>query len=317
MNQLESLKRWTKVVADTGDWEAIKQFKPEEATTNPSLILKVLQDKKNWPLINQAKEWLYAMGEDVSQTQRIIESLLALIGQKILQEIPGRVSTEVDAHFSFDVQETFNQAKRLIALYESLSISRKRVLIKIAATWEGIQAAKLLEKEGIACNLTLIFEKTQAIACAEAGVTLISPFVGRIYDWYKEHNLLSELSEDPGVHSVKEIYAYFKKYGYTTEIMGASFRNMGQIISLAGCDRLTISPTLLRQLSEQSGEVTPVLNFGKNFPPNPHKKIDEACFRWNLNENPMAVEKLAEGIRLFARDTMRLQALIQEIETHG
>lgn len=302
---LDNLKLYTKVVADTGDWAAIDKFKPDEATTNPTLVLKVLK-QKGQEIVNDAQIAL-EKAKQANIDVGIVEAYLVAVGRKILEKIPGRLSTEVDARLSFNTEKTIENAANIIKLYELFGVDRKRILIKIAATWEGIQAAKILEKCGISCNLTLIFSKIQAIACAEAEVTLISPFVGRVSDWYKEKNLLNPTSEDQGVSLVKDIFNYYKARNYSTEIMGASFRNVNQIISLAGCDRLTISPELLAELSNSCGKIEPKL-----LPPNeilqkPKTKITADEFRFELNNSPVATEKLAEGIRLFSSHARELE----------
>lgn len=307
MNQLEQLKQHTIVVADTGDFESMKVFAPKDATTNPSLILKAVQSEKYQPLLKQVvHEFSHC------STEEIIDHLLVEFGRRILEIVPGRVSTETDARLSFDTEATVAKGRRLIALYEAAGISRERILIKIASTWEGIRAAEILEKEGIRCNMTLLFSLAQAVACADAGAQLISPFVGRIYDWYKKQTGQEIFgADDPGVLSVKRIYHYYRKFGYRTEIMGASFRNTSQILELAGCDLLTISPELLQKLSEASGTVprklTPEAAQASDL-----KKmtLDEKAFRFALNEDAMATEKLAEGIRLFCADTVKLEQLI-------
>jgi transaldolase len=306
-SSLEQLKLFTKVVADTGDFELIEKFKPSDATTNPSLILKAASQPQYAYLVGQ--------GRAVARTRGIgsaLDHLVVVFGLEILKIIDGRVSTEVDARLSFDTQATIEKVKDIIGLYEQNKISRDRVLIKIAATWEGICAAKILEKEGIHCNLTLLFSKVQAIACAEANVTLISPFVGRILDWYKaKTNLEYTQNDDPGVKSVVEIFNYYKHFDYKTEIMGASFRNIGEIVALSGCDLLTISPALLEQLSESFQKVEKVLSVDES------KKIQikklsygEKTFRYELNQNAMATEKLAEGIRIFSSDIEKIEQLL-------
>jgi transaldolase len=305
-NQLEQLKKFTKIVADTGDFESMKAYKPIDATTNPSLILKAVQKPEYRPLLDKAIKDGKSLGE-------IMDNVLILFGIEILKIVPGRVSTEVDARLSFDREATKEKARQIIRLYEKNGIPRERILIKIASTWEGIQSARDLAAEGICCNLTLLFSFAQAVASAEAGVQLISPFVGRIYDWYKK-NEAKEYSpaEDPGVLSVKRIYNYYKKFDYPTEVMGASFRNTGQITELAGCDLLTISPNLLQELKENTTPVTrkldPQIAKSLNI-----KKIhlDEKSFRYQHNEDAMATEKLAEGIRLFAADAIKLEKMIQ------
>lgn len=312
-NQLESLAKYTTIVADTGDFEAIRQHQPTDATTNPSLILKATQDERYRPLLDDVIK-----KHPEADTQGILDHLLVLFGRKILEVVPGRVSTEVDARLSFDTAATVARARRLIELYEAAGIDKQRVLIKIAATWEGIEAAKQLEQEGIHCNLTLLFSLAQAVVCAQAGVKLISPFVGRIYDWYKkqagadwDEQSQSGLN-DPGVKSVTTIFNYYKKFGIQTEIMGASFRNIGQIQALTGCDLLTISPDLLQQLSDNTGELRLVLDAEKAQAMEIEKlHLDEASFRFSLNEDAMATEKLAEGIRNFVSDAIKLDKLIQ------
>lgn len=312
-NQLESLAKYTTIVADTGDFEAIRQHQPTDATTNPSLILKATQDERYRPLLDDVIK-----KHPEADTQGILDHLLVLFGRKILEVVPGRVSTEVDARLSFDTAATVARARRLIELYEAAGIDKQRVLIKIAATWEGIEAAKQLEQEGIHCNLTLLFSLAQAVVCAQAGVKLISPFVGRIYDWYKkqagadwDEQSQSGLN-DPGVKSVTTIFNYYKKFGIQTEIMGASFRNIGQIQALTGCDLLTISPDLLQQLSDNIGELRLALDAEKAQAMEIEKlHLDEASFRFSLNEDAMATEKLAEGIRNFVSDAIKLDKLIQ------
>ncbi|MBV8034341.1 transaldolase [Roseateles sp.] len=312
MNQLDQLKAFTTVVADTGNFLQLAQFAPRDATTNPSLILKAVQSPDYAPLL---KETVNAhRGQPLDE---IVDHVLVRFGLEILKVVPGRVSTEVDARLSFDKAASLARARRLIALYEAAGIGRERVLIKLASTWEGIQAAAELEREGIHCNLTLLFAFAQAVACGEAKVQLISPFVGRIYDWYKKSAGASwdEAAQagvnDPGVKSVTQIYAYFKQHGIQTEVMGASFRNIGQIQALAGCDLLTISPDLLAQLQASETTLERVLDPAK-APAMPAVHLDEAAFRFALNEDAMATEKLAEGIRLFAVDAGKLDKLIQE-----
>lgn len=324
MNKLEQLKAMTTVVADTGDIESIRQFSPQDATTNPSLLLKAANMPAYQHLIDQAIIW--AKKQTSSPTEQIHNAcikLSVLFGVEILQLIPGRVSTEVDARLSFDSAATIAQARRIIALYEQHGIAKDRVLIKIAATWEGIRAAAVLEQEDIHCNLTLMFNFSQAVACAEARVTLISPFVGRIYDWYKahsDHDLVP--AEDPGVLSVQRIYNYFRHFDYPTIVMGASFRHTGQIEALAGCDYLTISPALLTELQRDTTPLTQQLSVS-NAKSHQFDKVTvtEHSFRWAMNEDAMATEKLADGIRLFARDLEKLEKLIQskltEIATHA
>ena len=307
MNALESLRRSTVVVADTGDFNAMKAFKPRDATTNPTLIVKALQKAEYQALLTDT-----VAGFRDAATDEIADRLIVRFGREILKLIPGRVSTEVDARLSFDTEASIAKAHRLIELYESAGIDRERVLIKVAATWEGITAAGRLEREGIHCNLTLMFAFAQAVACAEAGVTLISPFVGRIYDWYKKKEERDyEGAEDPGVQSVSRIFSYYKQHGYHTEVMGASFRNTGQILALAGCDLLTISPDLMGQLEQMDRTVDAQLIAGQG---QAQKKIslDEPGFRFALNEDAMATDKLSEGIRQFVVDARRLDELIAQ-----
>jgi transaldolase len=306
MNQLEQLKQFTTVVADTGDFQSIKAYTPQDATTNPSLILKAVQKPEYRPLLEKA----IANAPDAS-IDGIIDSLLIAFGVEILKFVPGRVSTEIDAALSFDTEATVAKGRELIALYEAAGVSRERVLIKIASTWEGIRAAEILEKDGIHCNLTLLFSLCQALACAEAGVKLISPFVGRIYDWYKKSTGTEyQGADDPGVQSVKGIYQYYRKFGYATEVMGASFRNTSQILELAGCDLLTISPDLLQKLADSDAPFERKLV--KDDSADIEKiAIDEKTFRFMLNEDAMATEKLAEGIRAFVADSIKLKVMIE------
>jgi len=306
MNQLEQLKQYTTVVADTGDFQSIKAYAPQDATTNPSLILKAVQKPEYRPLLEKA----IADAPDAS-IDAIVDSLLIAFGVEILKYVPGRVSTEIDAALSFDTEATVAKGRELIALYEKNGVSRERVLIKIASTWEGIRAAEILEQDGIHCNLTLLFSLCQAVACAEAGVKLISPFVGRIYDWYKKSSGLEyQGADDPGVQSVKGIYQYYRKFGYNTEVMGASFRNTSQILELAGCDLLTISPDLLQKLADSEAPVERKLV--KDDSADIQKiAIDEKTFRFMLNEDAMGTEKLAEGIRAFVADSLKLKQMIE------
>ena len=308
MNQLEQLKQLTTVVADTGDFQSMQAYTPRDATTNPSLILKAVQKAEYQPLLAQAVQQ-----HSGKSTTDIIDHLLISFGQKILDIVPGRVSTETDARLSFDTEATIAKGRHLIALYEAADISRERILIKIASTWEGIQAAKVLEKEGIRCNMTLLFCLPQAIACAEAGAQLISPFVGRIYDWYKKQTGQEIYgADDPGVLSVKKIYNYYRKFGYPTEIMGASFRNTSQILELAGCDLLTISPDLLQKLSDSNTGIVQKLSKEAALSSDLEKMfMDEKTFRFDLNEDAMATEKLSEGIRQFCADTIKLEQMIK------
>ncbi len=307
-NQLEQLKAFTKVVADTGDFASMKAFAPQDATTNPSLILKAAGQEDYAAVVDRA---IAAAGSGASM-DRIVDHLLVAFGSEILQIVPGRVSSEVDARLSFDTTATIERARGIIALYEAAGISRDRILIKIASTWEGIKAAETLEREGIHCNLTLLFSFPQAIACAAAGVQLISPFVGRILDWHKKSTGRDyQGAEDPGVQSVTQIYHYYKKFGHATEVMGASFRNTGEILALAGCDLLTISPNLLQELADANGEVTRQLDPAVAAETDLEQvSFDEAGFRYALNEDAMATEKTAEGIRNFAADIVKLEQLI-------
>ena len=313
LNQLEQLKKFTKVVADTADFESIKDFKPQDATTNPSLVYaatqkqqyghlldEVLKDRKNSGLSGQA------------QIEDICDHLLVQFGTDILEIVPGRVSTETDARLSYDFEGSINKGRQLIKLYEERKIPRERVLIKIASTWEGLNAAEQLQKEGIRCNLTLMFSLPQAIRAAEAKVQLISPFVGRIYDWYKAHEKRDYVGpDDPGVQSVQEIYSYYKKFGHKTEVMGASFRNVGQIRELAGCDALTISPELMKELAESQEPLERKLDPEKAKGAKIDKlELDEKKFRWLLNDNAMAYEKTGEGIRKFAADVVKLEKFV-------
>jgi transaldolase len=315
MNQLDQLRLYTTVVADTGNFRQLAQFEPQDATTNPSLILKAVQQDEYAPLLAQT----VAMHEGRALDE-MVDAVLVRFGCEILKVVPGRVSTEVDARLSFDTKATVARAKRIVALYEAAGVARKRVLVKIASTWEGIQAAQALERDGIHCNLTLLFAFCQAVACGEAKVQLISPFVGRIYDWYKKaagekwDEAANAEANDPGVMSVVQIYNYYKKFGIKTEVMGASFRNVGQITALCGCDLLTISPELLaalqtsktplqRRLDPAAAEATDLYRV----------YFDETAFRWALNEDAMATEKLAEGIRAFAADAVKLDHMIQSL----
>jgi transaldolase len=305
MNQLEQLKQYTSVVADTGDFAAIAQYQPLDATTNPSLLYKAAQMPEYRHLVEAAISSVKDRDLDA-----IIEQMTVNFGAEILKIIPGRVSTEVDAHLSFDKEGTIAAAERLIELYERKGVDSKRVLIKIAATYEGIQAAKVLESRGISTNMTLIFSLEQAILCAEAGAYLISPFVGRIYDWYKRQEQRDfGPHEDPGVISVKRIYEYYKTHKYSTIVMGASFRHIGQIQALTGCDYLTISPNLLSELQQETGALNRYLNPAECQKPDT-LNLTEKAFRWHLNQNPMAHEKLAEGIRLFAEDLQKLKSYL-------
>ncbi|WP_286238039.1 transaldolase [Neptuniibacter halophilus] len=315
MSQLEKLKQITTVVADTGDIEAIARFKPVDATTNPSLLLKAAQLPQYADLLPAAKSWAQAQGgSDQDQLDNMTDRLAVEIGKEILKIIPGRISTEVDARLSFDKEATLKRARKLIALYEEADISRERILIKIASTWEGIQAARELEQEGINCNLTLLFSFAQAAACADAGVYLISPFVGRILDWFKA-NREGDFSgaNDPGVQSVSGIYNYYKANGYNTIVMGASFRNISEIQELAGCDRLTIAPALMQELEESGDDLPAKLSAATAQSEQGKLALSEAEFRWMMNEDAMATEKLAEGIRNFAADQIKLEQLLANI----
>ena len=309
MNALEQLKQHTVVVADTGDFESMRAYAPRDATTNPSLILKAVAKPEYRALLDQVLR-----DHPQASTAEVIDRLLVRFGQEILKIVPGRVSTEVDARLSFDTAATLAKAREIIALYRAAGIDTSRVLIKIASTWEGIRAAEVLEREGITCNMTLLFSLPQAVACAEANARLISPFVGRILDWFKKSTGQEYSAEtDPGVLSVRRIYGYYKKFGYGTEVMGASFRNTGEIIALAGCDLLTISPDLLGQLTAMDAPVPRQLHPVESaLHDMPRVNCDEAGFRFAMNEDAMATEKLAEGIRLFAADTRKLEALIEQ-----
>ncbi|HKM58163.1 MAG TPA: transaldolase [Chthoniobacterales bacterium] len=313
VSQLDQLKKFTRVVADTGDFESMRAYKPQDATTNPSLILAATQKPEYGYLLDEAIADL--KGSPLTGAAKIeatIDHLLVLFGLEILKIVPGRVSTETDARLSFNREGSINKGRQLIGLYEKNGISRERILIKIASTWEGIKAAEELRKESINCNLTLLFSFPQAVACAEAGVRLISPFVGRIYDWYKANTGKDyKGADDPGVQSVARIYNYFKKFGYETEVMGASFRNTGQIIHLAGSDLLTISPNLLEELSKSFEPITRMLSPEAAKASDAQKiSLDEKTFRFDFNEDPMAVDKTAEGIRKFSADIVKLEKLI-------
>ncbi|MBP6783638.1 MAG: transaldolase [Verrucomicrobiales bacterium] len=312
-NQLEQLKQYTVVVADTGDFESMREYQPQDATTNPSLILKAAQQEHYAPLVDSAVRDLKSSGlSGNGLTGAIIDRVLISFGKEILKIVPGRVSTEVDARLSFDTRGTLDKARELISLYEADGIPRERVLIKIASTWEGIEAARILQKESINCNLTLMFSLVQAVACAEGGIKLISPFVGRIYDWFKKSTGIEYVgADDPGVQSVRQIYSYYRKFGYKTEVMGASFRNTSQILELAGCDLLTIGTGLLEEL--QKAESPVVRKLGPDLAGNVEIKkldLDEKTFRFLLNEDAMATEKTAEGIRAFSADIVKMEALI-------
>jgi transaldolase len=312
---LDQLKQYTTVVADTGDFQQLAQYKPQDATTNPSLILKAVQKDAYRPVLEQTVRDHRGESADF-----IIDRLLIAFGTEILKLIPGRVSTEVDARLSFDARRSIDKAHEIIKLYEAAGIGRERVLIKLASTWEGIRAAEILQKEGIKCNMTLLFSLVQAAACAEAGAQLISPFVGRIYDWYKKQagadwdDVKNGGANDPGVQSVRGIYTYYKTFGYKTEVMGASFRTTSQIVELAGCDLLTISPDLLQKLQDSTDTVTRKLSPDARGDARAARvAIDEASFRFQLNDDAMATEKLAEGIRLFSADAVKLEKMIDAL----
>jgi len=319
LNQLDQLKRFTTVVADTGDFQQIAQFAPQDATTNPSLVLKAVQSTAYWPLLERV---VAAHAQDSSAD--IVDRLLVTFGVEILKLVPGRVSTEVDARLSFDIKGSIARAHRILGFYDDVGVDRSRILIKVASTWEGIQAARHLAEDGVKTNLTLLFSLTQAMACADAKVQLISPFVGRIYDWYKKssgsawNEAESAGANDPGVKSVVQIYRYYKQHGISTEVMGASFRNTGQILALAGCDLMTISPNLLADLAASETPVQPALD--ARIAPQPRMerlRLDEPAFRLALNQDAMATEKLAEGIRQFVVDAIALEHLIDERKAGG
>jgi len=313
LSQLDQLKKFTIVVADTGDFETIKEFKPRDATTNPSLIYAATQKEQYFHLLDEVLTNRKNSGlSGAAQIEDIIDHLLVKFGSEILEIVPGRVSTETDARLSFDTEASINKARSLIKLYAEKGIDRERILIKIASTWEGLLAAEQLQKEGIRCNLTLMFSLVQAIRAAEAGVQLISPFVGRIYDWYKKEMKRDYAGpEDPGVQSVTEIYSYYKKFGITTEVMGASFRNTGQIRELAGCDCLTISPELMKELSESTDPIERKLDPAKATSEKIEKmKFNQKSFLYALNDNAMAYEKTGEGIRKFAADIVKLEKFV-------
>ena len=313
-SQLEQLRQYTTVVADSGDIEAIARWRPVDATTNPSLLLKACSQSAYAPVLQESLAWAKARSR--SREQQLTDAgdhLAVAIGRKILELIPGRISTEVDARLSFDTDASIAKAERLIGLYEDAGVKRDRVLIKLASTWEGVRAARELERRGIQCNMTLLFAFEQAVASAEAGVFLISPFVGRIMDWYVAHTGVKQYApdEDPGVQSVRRIYHYYKTHGYDTVVMGASFRNVGQIQALAGCDRLTISPDLLEQLETSNDPLPRRLSDDGTRTERP-PAVDEARFRWGLNEDAMASDKLSDGIRKFAADQRQLEKQLAE-----
>ena len=304
LNALDCLRQYSVIVADTGDLDAVAKWRPQDTTTNPSILLSAAQDPRYRAIVDAS------MDVDVEST---LDRLFVAFGCEILKLIPGRVSTEVDAKLSFDENRSIDKAKRLIALYEASGVKRERILIKLASTWEGIRAAQRLEREGIHCNMTLLFSFAQAVACADAGVTLISPFVGRIYDWHKAARKVDDIppGEDPGVASVTKIYNYYKKHGYATQVMGASFRKIEQIISLAGCDLLTIAPDLLEKLSKKDGEIERVLSPEKAKKlPIEKMPLDHESFLWQHNSDAMAVEKLSDGIRKFDADARKLEAAV-------
>jgi len=317
MSLLEQLRAMTVVVADTGDIEAIARYTPRDATTNPSLLYKAAQMPAYRKIVHEASAFAQETeSEPQAQLEACLDKLSVGFGKEILKIIPGRVSTEVDARLSFDTEGTIAKAERLIDLYEKEGVGRDRILIKIASTWEGIRAAEQLEKQGIHCNLTLLFSFAQAVACAEAGVTLISPFVGRILDWHLKDRGVKSIpaTEDPGVQSVQRIYRYYKAHGYKTEVMGASFRNIGEIVELAGCDLLTISPDLLKELQDERGDLARKLS--PDVPADqvePKLELDEKTFRWMHNEDAMATDKLAEGIRRFSADLVSLEKLVAKL----
>jgi transaldolase len=321
MNKLDQLKAMTTVVADTGDFEAIAQYRPQDATTNPSLLYKAAQMPQYRHLVEDAVVYGKGRGTDAqTRTRWTMERLAVNFGAEILKVVPGRVSTEVDARMSFDPEGTLRRAEELVELYDQAGIDSDRVLFKIASTWEGISTAERLERRGLHCNLTLLFSFPQAVACADAGVTLISPFVGRILDWYKEAEHVSgyPADEDPGVRSLTRIFNYYKAHGYNTVVMGASFRNVGEILELAGCDYLTIAPNLLGELAASEGEIQRKLDAAKARDLVIERAMfDEKTFRWDLNEDAMATAKLSEGIRLFAADTVKLERFAQEISKGG
>lgn len=315
MNTLEQLRAMTTVVADTGDFDSIKQYTPTDATTNPSLVYAAAQLPQYQEQVNQAIEWgMSRFNTRAEQTAAIIDELAVNFGTEITKIVPGRVSTEVDARLSFDTEGSVRKAQELIGMYAEQGVSKERVLIKLASTWEGIRAGELLEREGIHCNLTLMFSFAQAVACAEAGVTLISPFVGRIMDWYRKRDGVDSYApeQDPGVQSVTRIYNYYKRHGYGTQVMGASFRNTDQIIALAGCDLLTISPKLLQELQSAEGEISRRLDSNAARAMEIDKiTLDEKRMRWMHNEDTMAVEKLSDGIRSFTADLLKLEAYVE------
>ncbi|MFY9180121.1 MAG: transaldolase [Venatoribacter sp.] len=315
MNKLEALRQMTVVVGDTGDIDAIRKTHPQDATTNPSLILKAAKQDAYQPLLHKAVSFAKSIKNSESELSNATDKLAVNIGLEILDNIPGLISTEVDARLSFQREATIAKARKLIAMYEAEGISRERVMIKVAATWEGIQAAKALEELGIQCNLTLLFNFTQAVACAEANVTLISPFVGRILDWHKAQNPTADFSgfNDPGVQSVTQIYNHYKAHGYKTIVMGASFRNTSELEALAGCDKLTISPELMLELEKDNSALSQQLSVAKATATYERFAVNEQDFRWSMNEDAMATEKLAEGIRKFAVDQRHLEDMLKAL----
>lgn len=314
MNQLEALRKMSVLVADTGDIDAIRAYLPNDATTNPSLLLAAAQKPEYRSLIDKAVHDTQAIGPEEARKEALLDLLFVNFGVEILKIVPGRVSTEVDAHLSFDEQESIRKAQKFISLYEKAGMPRERILIKLASTWEGVRAAEVLEMDGIHCNMTLMFSVPQAVACAEAKATLVSPFVGRVFDWYKKNEGIEYPPEkDPGVHLVREIYTYFKKFDIKTEVMGASFRNKGQITELAGCDLLTIGPKFLEELRNTTAPIERKLSpDAAKTAPIERLELNESRFRYLFNENPMAVDKLAEGIRIFSKDLDLLWNYVQK-----
>ncbi|WP_290538638.1 transaldolase [Alcanivorax sp.] len=312
VNKREQLAQWTSLVADTGDLDMIAELAPEDATTNPSLLLAAARDERYRPMLQQAADLCRTLGHD-GEMDWLTDCYACLAGQAILERVPGLVSSEVDARLSFDTRATVEKARRLIAIYRELDVDPSRILIKTAATWEGIRAVEVLEEEGTRCNVTLVFNQTQGLAAAEAGATLISPFVGRIFDWHRKQGMeMATADDDPGVQSVRQIYRTFKARGLETIVMGASFRNAGQIEALAGCDKLTISPALLGELAADTGSLTRVLDAELVAPEDDWQAVTEAAFRWQLNDDAMASDLLADGIRRFANDQVALETLLQE-----
>ena len=312
MNNREQLAQWTSLVADTGDLDMIANVAPEDATTNPSLLLAAAREARYQPLLEQAASLCRSLGQS-GKIDWLTDTAACLAGQAILERIPGRVSTEVDARLSFDTRATVEKARRLMAIYRELEVDPSRILIKIAATWEGIRAVEVLEEEGIACNVTLVFNETQALAAAEAGATLISPFVGRIYDWHRNHGTtINSVEDDPGVQSVRQIYRTFKARGLDTIVMGASFRSVEQIEALSGCDKLTISPALLNELAAREHTLSRQLDPELVAPEEHWLPVNQASFLWQINDDPMASTLLADGIRRFAKDQLALETLLEE-----